>query len=218
MANTCSDILARGRLASGTNLRHPTGRQGELSMPRKLRPIAEPFVVNGLTGARIRTRLRTSPEDEAVLMALGAHLGSRWARTWRSGAGRDGSTHANRAPPVPSATALPPGSRRLVGPAPSPVPRRTPGRPAGATWAPGPQACKQESLPSSNDSGLGLGAAGEGSEAMPAAPSASTSSAGSRSCKPGSRSSRHACPKPGCRFAGVGGDLRRPATTWRRRA
>src|SRR5947209_5911372 len=103
MANTCSDILAPGRLAPGTQPRHPTGGQGELSMPRKLRPIAEPFVVNGLTGARIRTRLRTSPEDEAVLMALGAHLGSlvgrdlaKRCRQGRLDARQQGASRAER--------------------------------------------------------------------------------------------------------------------------
>jgi hypothetical protein len=42
----------------------------------KLRPIAEPFVVAHPYGARVRTRLRVCPEDEAVLVALGTHLGS----------------------------------------------------------------------------------------------------------------------------------------------
>ena len=72
-------------------------------MPRKLRPIAEPFVVNGLTGARIRTRLRTSPEDEAVLMALGAHLGSlvgkdlaKRCRQGRLDARQQGASRAER--------------------------------------------------------------------------------------------------------------------------
>ena len=50
-----------------------------------------------------------------------------------------------------------------------------------------------------------MGVAGEGSGAMPVAPSASTSSAASRPCKPSSRRYRHAWPMPGCRSAGVGG-------------
>jgi hypothetical protein len=41
----------------------------------KLRVIAPPFVVAPPSGVRVRTRLRLSPEDEAVLRALGAHLG-----------------------------------------------------------------------------------------------------------------------------------------------
>jgi IS605 OrfB family transposase len=44
-------------------------------MSRRLRPIAEPFVVAPPTGARIRTRLRVTPRDDAVLRSVGAHLG-----------------------------------------------------------------------------------------------------------------------------------------------
>ncbi len=43
---------------------------------RKLRKIAAPFVVAAPTGARIRTRLRPSPDEEAVLRAVCAYLGS----------------------------------------------------------------------------------------------------------------------------------------------
>jgi len=42
----------------------------------RLRPIAKPFVVAVPAGARIRTRLRTSADDDAVLVALGSHLGA----------------------------------------------------------------------------------------------------------------------------------------------
>jgi IS605 OrfB family transposase len=41
-----------------------------------LRPVAVPFVAAAPGGTRVRTRLRLSPEDEAVLRAVGAHLGS----------------------------------------------------------------------------------------------------------------------------------------------
>src|SRR5205809_6119775 len=41
-----------------------------------MRPVAAPFVAAAPTGARVRTRLRLSPQDEAVLRAAGAHLGS----------------------------------------------------------------------------------------------------------------------------------------------
>jgi hypothetical protein len=41
-----------------------------------LRPVAVPFVAAAPEGARARARLRLSPEDEAVLRAVGAHLGS----------------------------------------------------------------------------------------------------------------------------------------------
>ena len=42
----------------------------------ELRPIAGPFVAAAPAGARVRTRLRVSPQDEAVLWAAGTHLGS----------------------------------------------------------------------------------------------------------------------------------------------
>ncbi len=42
-----------------------------------LRPIAGPFVAAAPAGARVRARLRVSGQDEAVLWAAGAHLGSR---------------------------------------------------------------------------------------------------------------------------------------------
>jgi len=41
-----------------------------------LRPVAVPFVAAAPGGVRVRTRLRLSPEDEAVLRAVGVHLGS----------------------------------------------------------------------------------------------------------------------------------------------
>jgi len=41
-----------------------------------LRPIAGPFVAAAPAGARVRARLRVSPQDEAVLRAAGTHLGS----------------------------------------------------------------------------------------------------------------------------------------------
>jgi hypothetical protein len=43
---------------------------------RALREIAAPFVASVPAGARVRTRLRVSPEDAAVLTAVGCHLGS----------------------------------------------------------------------------------------------------------------------------------------------
>ena len=41
-----------------------------------LRPIAAPFVAAAPAGVRVRTRLRVSGQDEAVLWAAGRHLGS----------------------------------------------------------------------------------------------------------------------------------------------
>ena len=45
-------------------------------MSRALRKIAKPFVAAAPAGARVRTRLRVSGQDEAVLRAVGRHLGS----------------------------------------------------------------------------------------------------------------------------------------------
>ena len=45
-------------------------------MSGRLRPIADPFVVAAPTGARVRARLRVFGQDEAVLRAVGSHLGS----------------------------------------------------------------------------------------------------------------------------------------------
>jgi hypothetical protein len=42
---------------------------------RRLREIAEPFVAAVPAGARVRTRLRVSPQDAEVLRAAGRHLG-----------------------------------------------------------------------------------------------------------------------------------------------
>jgi hypothetical protein len=42
---------------------------------RPASPIAAPFVVAPPAGARIRTRLRVSPQDARVLRALGGYLG-----------------------------------------------------------------------------------------------------------------------------------------------
>jgi hypothetical protein len=54
---------------------HSRERRGEV-VTAPLRPVAAPFVAAAPTGARVRARLRLSPEDEAVLRALGGHLGS----------------------------------------------------------------------------------------------------------------------------------------------
>ena len=53
----------------------PWGRGGGL-VTGSLRPVAVPFVAAAPGGARVRARLRLSPGDEAVLRAVGAHLGS----------------------------------------------------------------------------------------------------------------------------------------------
>jgi hypothetical protein len=64
-----------------------------------LRPIAGPFVVAAPAGARVRARLRVSGQDEAVLRAVGSHLGSlagrdlaaRCAEGWLDANGRAAS-------------------------------------------------------------------------------------------------------------------------------
>ena len=45
-------------------------------MSLSLRPVAAPFVAAAPAGARVRTRLRVPAQDEAVLRAVGRHLGS----------------------------------------------------------------------------------------------------------------------------------------------
>ena len=65
-------------------------------MSSPLRPVAAPFVAAAPAGARVRTRLRVSAQDEAVLRAAGRHLGSlagqdlaaRCAEGWLDARGR----------------------------------------------------------------------------------------------------------------------------------
>ncbi|MFY9651355.1 hypothetical protein, partial [Trebonia sp.] len=57
--------------------RDPRPRPGGTGrVSRVLREIAVPFVAASPAGARVRTRLRVSPEDAGVLTAVGRHLGS----------------------------------------------------------------------------------------------------------------------------------------------
>ena len=53
-----------------------TGCRGWCRRVSGLREIAAAFVAAAPAGARVRTRLRVSPADEAVLRAAGSHLGS----------------------------------------------------------------------------------------------------------------------------------------------
>ena len=53
-----------------------TGCRGWCRRVSGLREIAAPFVAAAPAGARVRTRLRVWPADEAVLRAAGSHLGS----------------------------------------------------------------------------------------------------------------------------------------------
>jgi hypothetical protein len=50
--------------------------RGDGLVTAPLRPVAAPSVVTAPVGARVRARLRLSSEDEAVLRAVGSHLGS----------------------------------------------------------------------------------------------------------------------------------------------
>lgn len=45
-------------------------------MTASLRPLTAPFVAAAPAGTRVRTRLRVTAQDEAVLQAVGTHLGS----------------------------------------------------------------------------------------------------------------------------------------------
>jgi IS605 OrfB family transposase len=49
---------------------------GRCPVSSPLRPVAAPFVAAAPAGARVRTRLRVSGQDETVLRAVGSHLGS----------------------------------------------------------------------------------------------------------------------------------------------
>src|SRR5437868_3019325 len=79
-----------------TSLRQCQERAGGL-VTGFLRPIADPFVAAAPAGVRVRTRLRVSAQDEAVLRAAGRHLGSLAGRDLaaRCGEGRlDGQGRA----------------------------------------------------------------------------------------------------------------------------
>jgi hypothetical protein len=51
-------------------------RRERCRVSSSLRPVAAPFVAAAPAGSRVRTRLRVSGQDEAVLRAAGSHLGS----------------------------------------------------------------------------------------------------------------------------------------------
>ena len=53
-------------------------------MSGKLRPVLAPLVVAAPAGMRVRTRLRVSEQDAAVLRAVGSHLGSLAGRDLRA--------------------------------------------------------------------------------------------------------------------------------------
>jgi hypothetical protein len=63
-----------------------------------MRSISGPFVVAPPAGARVRTRLRLTATDEAVVWAVGEHLGRLAGAdlTWRSRVGRGGEERGRR--------------------------------------------------------------------------------------------------------------------------
>ncbi len=61
-----------------------------------LREIAAPFVAGAPAGARVRTRLRVSPQDAAVLRAAGSHLGSLAGRDLAARCAEGGWTRRGR--------------------------------------------------------------------------------------------------------------------------
>jgi hypothetical protein len=68
-----------GTSACRGNWRLTAGMISGMSSPSRsgvLREIRAPFVAAAPAGARVRTRLRVTAEDEAVLRAAGRHLGS----------------------------------------------------------------------------------------------------------------------------------------------
>ena len=72
-------MVVRVFSAARTRRADPFGHGGPRrhGSPLVIRPIAPPFVMAPPSGARVCRRLRVSPEDAAVLTALGRHLGSR---------------------------------------------------------------------------------------------------------------------------------------------
>jgi hypothetical protein len=97
-----------------------------------MRSIAEPFIAAQPTGARIRTRLRLSAWDEAVVRMVGEHLGrlagQDLAARCRLGVGDDQRAARKRA-----LTPLPPAA----GPGRSPAPQTTSGNARSRTcWTP----------------------------------------------------------------------------------
>jgi hypothetical protein len=63
-----------------------------------MRLISEPFVVARPAGARVRTRLRLTAADQAVVRAVGEHLGRLAGAdvAWRCRLGRGGEQRAVR--------------------------------------------------------------------------------------------------------------------------
>jgi hypothetical protein len=71
-------------------------------MGRQVREVVPPFVAAAPAGARVRTRLHVTEQDEAVLWAVGRHLGSL--------AGRDLAAPLRGGPPGREGPRSPAGS------------------------------------------------------------------------------------------------------------
>nr|WP_107468942.1 IS200/IS605 family element transposase accessory protein TnpB [Streptomyces caniscabiei] len=81
----------------------------------EVRSIEAPFVVSGLSGVAVRTRLKgLSPGDEKVLRLAGGHLGSLASKDLRARC-RDGLAHAGQAWAVRKRELTPPSSSRWAG-------------------------------------------------------------------------------------------------------
>lgn len=70
------DVGPGGLGSTGAVHRSDTPAEEDGLVSRRLREIAPPFVVDPPAGARVRTRLKVTGTDAAVLMAIGTHLGS----------------------------------------------------------------------------------------------------------------------------------------------
>ena len=105
--------------------------------------IAAPFVAGAPAGARVRTRLRVSPQDAAVLRAVGLHLGSLAGRDL---AARCAEGRLDAGGPGGVAAGAEAGAdrrgRRRGGRARSPGPARTSGSSPTGTCTPSEPACR----------------------------------------------------------------------------
>jgi hypothetical protein len=179
----------------------------------RLRPIAEPFVVAAPAGARIRTRLRTNTDDDAVLEALGSHLGAL--------AGADLARRCAQGPLDAKATS---DSRRER--------KRRMTAASSSRWAGSITRCSEDAWQLARRNlgaeaktlqsriraisrRLGLPEGGAGSGAMPARPSVPPASSACRCSRPAWPASRGASQPAGCRCAGEAAAWPGHATTSR---
>ena len=97
-----------------------------------LRSVAVPFVADTPRGVRVRTRLRLSAQDEAVLQAVGRHLGSLAGRDLAARCAEGRLDAAGRARSRATRKQALTAESASDGPGRSPGPARTPtGWPSG---------------------------------------------------------------------------------------